>query len=133
MKMPKNKKYSPVAEIVLGNTDIKFDVPEVKVRFNRSGRRKFFGKIGSANDVANFLRSIYIRGEIELQEQFLVLFLNQANEIVGYYRHSKGAINATVADVRVILSTALKCAAVSIIVCHNHPSGNKQPSEADKS
>ena len=131
--MKRSKQYVPVTEIVLGNTDIKLDVPEVKVRFNRSGRRKFLGKIGSADDVANFLRSIYIRGEIELQEQFLVLFLNQANEIVGYYRHSKGAINATVADVRVILSTALKCAAVSIIVCHNHPSGNTQPSEADKS
>ena len=130
--MQKNKKYSPVAEIVLGDVDVKIDVPEVKVRFNRSSRKKFLGKVTSANDVAKFLRSIYKRGEIELQEQFLVLFLNQANEIVGYYRHSKGAINGTITDIRVILSTALKCAAVSIIVCHNHPSGNNQPSDADK-
>lgn len=67
-----------------------------------------------------------------MQEQFIVLYLNQANEIIGYYKHSKGAINATVADIRIILATALKSLAVSMVIAHNHPSGNLKPSRADE-
>jgi hypothetical protein len=61
-----------------------------------------------------------------------VLYLSQANRVIGYYKHSKGSINATVADTRIILGTALKCACVAMIVAHNHPSGNLKPSRADE-
>ncbi|MCC7302775.1 MAG: strawberry notch family protein [Bacteroidia bacterium] len=107
------------------------DVPEVKLRLNRSSRRKHFGKIGDSKDVAEFIRKVYKRGEIELQEQFVVLYLNRANDIIGYYRHAVGGITGTVADVRIILAAALKSASTSIIIAHNHPSGNLRPSEQD--
>jgi hypothetical protein len=131
MKRKANFKYGTVPEVILGNVP-PMQIPEVKVRYNRSTRKKFLGKLTSSKDVADFIRSCYKRGEIELQEQFVVLFLNQANNIIGYYKHSVGGISGTVADPRIILSAALKCAAVSIIIAHNHPSGNLQPSEADK-
>ncbi|MBL7731309.1 MAG: strawberry notch C-terminal domain-containing protein [Chitinophagaceae bacterium] len=122
--------YSTVPEIVLGETpDI--DVPELAVSYTRSGKR-LFGKITSSKDAADFIRETFGEGQVELQEQFIVLYLNQANEIIGYYKHSKGAINATVADIRIVLATALKALAVSMVIAHNHPSGNLKPSRADE-
>jgi hypothetical protein len=122
--------YQTVPEIVLGETP-EINVPELAVSYTRS-KQKDFGKITSSKDAANFIRTTFNEGEVELQEQFIVLYLNQANEIIGYYKHSKGAINATVADIRIILATALKSLAVSMVIAHNHPSGNLKPSRADE-
>lgn len=122
--------YSIVPEIVLGETP-EIDVPELAVSYTRSGKRQF-GKITSSKDAADFIRNTFGEGQVELQEQFIVLYLNQANEIIGYYKHSKGAINATVADIRIVLATALKALAVSMVIAHNHPSGNLKPSRADE-
>jgi hypothetical protein len=125
------KKYTTIPEIVLGNIpDV--DVPELQVSYTRSNR-KDFGKITKSKDAADFIRETFHQGEVELQEQFIVLYLSQSNTIIGYYRHSKGAINATIADTRIILATALKCLAVSMVVAHNHPSGNLKPSLPDES
>jgi DNA repair protein RadC len=52
--------------------------------------------------------------------------------VLGYCQISAGGLNGTVADVRIIMQTALKSNACSIILSHNHPSGNLVPSEADK-
>ena len=65
-------------------------------------------------------------------EVFAVIFLNQANKIIHFEVISKGGITGTVADPRIILKLALGFGAVSIILCHNHPSGNLNPSNADK-
>ncbi len=51
---------------------------------------------------------------------------------MGSYQLSKGGITGTIADVRLILSVALKSLATGLILAHNHPSGNLKPSEADK-
>ena len=66
-------------------------------------------------------------------EVFAVIFLNQANKIIHFEVISKGGITGTVADPRIILRLALEFGAVGIILCHNHPSGNLNPSNADKS
>ncbi len=122
--------YSTIPEIVLGETP-EIDVPELAVSYTRSGKRQF-GKITSSKDAADFIRNTFGEGQVELQEQFIVLYLNQANEVIGFYKHSKGAINATVADIRIVLATALKALAVSMVIAHNHPSGNLKPSRADE-
>lgn len=124
------KHYKPTPEIVLGNTPT-IDVPELQVSYTRKNR-KDFGKIGTSKDAAEFVRNSFNSGEVELQEQFIVLYLSQSNHIIGYYKHSKGAINATIADIRVILATALKSLAVSMVIAHNHPSGNLKPSIPDE-
>ncbi|MGQ1889298.1 RadC family protein [Thermophagus sp. OGC60D27] len=64
-------------------------------------------------------------------EEFWVLLLNQANKVVQQFNLSKGGISGTVIDVRLIMEKALYQHASSIILCHNHPSGNKNPSKAD--
>lgn len=104
-------------------------IPEIKVYYNRG--KLFLGKVSKSNDVADFIRKIYEKGSIQVQEAFIVLYLNQQNEIIGYYKHSKGAISATIADQRIIFAAALTSLSTSIILAHNHPSGNTQPSEVD--
>jgi DNA repair protein RadC len=65
-------------------------------------------------------------------EEFWVLLLNRNNLVLDKFMVSQGGLSGTVIDVRIILKTALEKLACSIILCHNHPSGNLFPSEADK-
>ena len=65
------------------------------------------------------------------QEEFWVILLNNGNRIIDAFRVSQGAINATLVDVKLIMKPALAKLARSIMVCHNHPSGNLKPSNAD--
>ncbi len=64
-------------------------------------------------------------------EEFWVLFLNRSNRVIEKMKLSQGGISGTVTDVRIILKKALEYLASGIIVCHNHPSGNLNPSESD--
>jgi DNA repair protein RadC len=64
-------------------------------------------------------------------EEFWLLMLNRANRVLGRYKVSQGGLSGTVIDTRIILKKALDYLSSSIIVCHNHPSGNHQPSDAD--
>jgi DNA repair protein RadC len=69
-------------------------------------------------------------GDLE-HEEFWLLMLNRANRVLGRYKVSQGGLSGTVIDTRIILKKALDNLASSIIICHNHPSGNKQPSDSD--
>ena len=66
------------------------------------------------------------------QEEFWVLLLNQATKLISKIRISTGGIDGTYADVRTILREAILQRATQIVVAHNHPSGNIQPSQADR-
>lgn len=85
--------------------------------------------ITSSADVAQYLQSLL---KDHLHEVFAVLFLNRANKINHFQIISEGGITGTVADPRIILKKALEENAVSIILCHNHPSGSLKPSKADE-
>ena len=82
----------------------------------------------SSNDVANYLQSLL---KDYRHEVFAVLFLNRANKINHFQIVSEGGITGTVADPRIILKKALEEDAVSMVLCHNHPSGSLKPSMAD--
>jgi DNA repair protein RadC len=85
--------------------------------------------VGSSADVARFLQT---RLKDYKHEVFAVLFLNRANKINHFEIVSEGGITGTVADPRVILKKALEENAVSLVLCHNHPSGSLRPSRADE-
>ncbi|MEP6628110.1 MAG: JAB domain-containing protein [Ginsengibacter sp.] len=89
-------------------------------------------RISSSTDAYEILMHYWDDGKIELIEQFKVLFLNQANRVLQILSLSQGGLTGTVADPRLILGAALRVAACSIVLCHNHPSGNLQPSRADE-
>lgn len=65
-------------------------------------------------------------------EEFWIICLNRNNRFISKHKISSGGIAGTVADMKMIFNIALKELASSIILCHNHPSGNNQPSESDR-
>jgi DNA repair protein RadC len=65
------------------------------------------------------------------REEFWVLYLNRANRLIHRERISVGGVSGTVVDVKLIFKAALERLASSLALCHNHPSGNLKPSEAD--
>jgi DNA repair protein RadC len=83
----------------------------------------------SSLDVASYLQTIL---KDYRHEVFAVVFLNRANKINHFEIISEGGITGTVADPRIILRKALEEDAVSLILCHNHPSGSLRPSRADE-
>ncbi|GAA4319785.1 RadC family protein [Flaviaesturariibacter amylovorans] len=99
------------------------------------GRRRqaagFSGKasVSSSQEVAGYLQGLL---RDHRHEVFCVLYLNRANKVNHYEIVSVGGITGTVADPRIILRRALEEDAVSLILCHNHPSGNLRPSRADE-
>jgi len=86
-------------------------------------------KITCSSDVANYLRPLI--GDLAYEE-FWVLFLNRQNKIIDKQKLSQGGMTGTVIDVRLILKMALGKHATSLIIGHNHPSGNLDASEADR-
>jgi len=68
---------------------------------------------------------------IEYIEEFKLLLLNRSNSVLGIMPVSKEGLSGTVTDVRLIFQGDIKANASGIIVCHNHPSGNLNPSESD--
>ena len=86
-------------------------------------------KITCSNDAFEI---VYPYVEDLEHEEFWVIFLNQANKILEIKNVSSGGITGTVFDVRLVFKDALLLQATNLILCHNHPSGNLQPSNADK-
>lgn len=84
--------------------------------------------IKSSQDVYNMYRPVI--ADLP-HEEFWITLLNRANKVRHRFNISKGGLTGTVIDVRLILKKALENNAASMILCHNHPSGNIQPSDAD--
>lgn len=64
-------------------------------------------------------------------EQFWMLMINRSNKLIRKELISKGGMNATIVDPKVVYRNALMHGAAGIVLCHNHPSGNVRPSESD--
>ena len=107
-------------------------VHELEIVYKPKFQRENLEKITNSLGAANLLRKSYNENTIECQEEVVVLFLDNANHVIGLQKLSKGGVSSTVVDTRLILSVALKSLASSIILSHNHPSGNLVPSEVDK-
>lgn len=85
-------------------------------------------KIGSSKDVFDqFYKSM---SDLP-HEEFWILLLNRANKIITKICISRGGVSGTVTDIRLIFKHAIENLASGIILCHNHPSGNLKPSDAD--
>lgn len=106
-------------------------ISEISVSYSTSIKEKL--KINSSKDGFDILLKSWNKNTIELQEEFKVLLLNRSNSVLGIFPLSKGGVSGTIVDAKLVFSVALKCNASSIIISHNHPSGNLNPSNADKS
>ena len=85
-------------------------------------------KISSSKDVFDLMKPLL---EDLSVEQFWVVYLNNSNKVLVQQKISQGGITATIVDIRLILKRALELNATALVLCHNHPSGNLNPSEAD--
>jgi DNA repair protein RadC len=108
------------------------NVAEVQLVYRSKVKPSERPQITSSLDAYNIIKVLWEEDKMDLVEQFKVLFLNRANKVLCLYNLSSGGITGTVADPRLIYSAALKVNAVSLILCHNHPSGSLKPSDADK-
>lgn len=87
-------------------------------------------KITSSNDSANYIRQFY-SDDIEIYESFFILLLNRQNKTIGYAKISQGGVAGTIVDAKILLKYVVDTLASAVILCHNHPSGNLNPSTQD--
>lgn len=107
-------------------------VSEVELIYKSKVKASQRPQVKSVASVHEFLRANWDENKIELVEQFKVVLLNRAYRVLGLFETSTGGPTGTVADPKMIFTAALKMNANSIILAHNHPSGNLDPSNADK-
>ncbi len=103
---------------------------EIEIFYRNKVRHSDMEKVCGSRDTYEVLQRIW-SPKIDHVEEFIVLCLNRANRVLGWAKVSQGGLSGTVADPKVIFQVAIKSNACSIILAHNHPSGNLTPSEAD--
>lgn len=107
-----------------------FKVSEIKVSYTDKVKASERPQIGASKDAAHIFKHVF-KDCIQHHEEFYVMLLNRGNKVLGVSCISKGGVSGTVVDVKIILQMALKANASSLIVSHNHPSGNLTASAAD--
>lgn len=108
----------------------KISLCELEVTYNPTHSVVDLPKISEPTDSYGYF--IHTFKSINYREFFYMLCLNRDNKVLGYVQVSAGGMTGTVVDIKMIMQIALLSNASNIIVCHNHPSGNINPSEADK-
>lgn len=105
-------------------------VAEIEINYKNKIKPADRIKISGSKDAYEILYQLW-SDKVEYIEEFYILLLNRANTLLGFVKISEGGTTGTVADVKRIYQSALKANACSLILSHNHPSGNSRPSEAD--
>lgn len=102
------------------------------IEFSLKAEKQEFpvAKIGSSKDSADFARQFYY-DDISIYESSFILLMNHANTAIGYAKISQGGVCSTIVDVRLIAKYAVESLASSVILVHNHPSGQLKFSIAD--
>ena len=108
-----------------------FTVAEVQLIYKSKVKASERPKITKSSDAFEVLKKHWNPDTLEFVEEFKVMLLNRANRVLGIIEISSGGISGTVADPKLVFVAALKSAASSILLSHNHPSGNLTPSQAD--
>lgn len=107
------------------------NIAEVRLIYSNRVSASDRPQVRSSVDALKLFRESWDKETIELYEECKLMLLNRANKVLGIAQISQGGISGTVTDVRIVLQYALKANASAIVLCHNHPSGNLQPSDAD--
>lgn len=107
-------------------------IAEVDIIYRSKVKPNDRPKVLTSNHAFECFWEIYDHDKIEYREAFYLMLINRQNRVLGICKISEGGITGTVVDIRNVFQAALKTNATSIILCHNHPSGNLQPSDADR-
>jgi len=105
-------------------------VTEIQLTYNNKVKAIDRPQITSSNDAYFVLESNW-SNQMELLEEFNILLLDRSNRVMAMCPISKGGVSSTVVDIKIVFAAAIKGRASAIILAHNHPSGNLQPSRID--
>lgn len=92
-----------------------------------------FATMTSSQTLNNLAHELYELEADHFREYFFCIFLNRANKVIGYSHIATGGLTGVVCDPRIIIAHAVQTLCTSMILVHNHPSGNIKPSTCDKS
>ena len=106
----------------------KSTISEYSLKYTKSEIQKT--KITTSESASKVIRQFYF-DDINIYESFFILLLNRANNTTGFAKISQGGTAGTCVDIKIIAKYAVESLSSAVIICHNHPSGNKQPSDAD--
>lgn len=101
---------------------------EVKMSYSIKKRPSY--KVCDSKTIFEYIKGFYPQ-DMDLKEFFYAIYLNSANKVLGYHKVGKGGVAGVYADTKLIMSAALNCVSNSIILVHNHPSGNMKASVQD--
>jgi DNA repair protein RadC len=107
------------------------NIAEIQISYSPTIKKQFRIKITNSTNAYESLINTWNKNIIELQEEFKIILLNNANEILGIHNLCKGSTSGVNVDLKLLFAVVLKSCATSIIVAHNHPSGKLMPSESD--
>ena len=106
----------------------KSTISEYSLKYTKTDIQKT--QIKSSQNSVDVIRKFYF-DDINIYESFFILLLNRANNTTGFAKISQGGTAGTVVDIKIIAKYAVESLSSSVIICHNHPSGNITPSEVD--
>ena len=108
------------------------ELKEKEVEYKLKATRRDFNRaqITCSKDAADYARQFYF-DDLVIYESVFIIMTNKANNTIGYAKISQGGISGTVVDIRLILKYAIDSLASSVILVHNHPSGNLKASQQD--
>lgn len=108
-----------------------YEAAEIQLTYRSDVKPSMRPKISGSKDAYSVLLENWDKSKIEFIEQFKVMLLNRSNKVLGIFEVSSGSSTGTIADPKLIFAAAIKASACGIIMAHNHPSGNLNPSQAD--
>ena len=106
-------------------------IAEIQVTYKPIYKYDNRTKITTSQDANTLLREVWNLDAINFNEEFVAIYLNRANQVLGVYKHSSGTESACLVSVKQLLAVGLKSNASSFIIAHNHPSSNLKPSSQD--
>lgn len=106
-------------------------IEEVKLTYKNKVKALDRPRIACAEDAYKVFFKTWDKDQIELLEECKAMFLDRQLRVMSIASISKGGMNGTVVDLRIVFAMALKRRADSLLLAHNHPSGSLKPSHAD--
>ena len=107
-------------------------IAEIEISYMPKYKASDLPQIKHSGDLYQLLLHSWDKSKLQFVEQFKVVLINRANRILGICTLSTGSASGTIADPKLVFAVALKANANSIVLVHNHPSGNLMPSANDK-
>lgn len=104
---------------------------EIQISYSHKVKAADRIKITSSREATEQLRAVWNQNSIEHVEESYLLLMNRANQLLGFHYLGRGGVSGCVIDAKVVFQVALKANASALIIAHNHPSGNTEPSQQD--